>query len=1117
VDTRIQHVGTRPGERPQAPLRLYLLGRFDAVRADAPIPQHAWRRRRPADLLKLVALAPGRTLPREQVLEALWPEKDAASGANNLHRALYDLRQVLGGRWVDVERGEVALRGDVWVDVDAFEEAAARGGREGWTQAVALYRGDLAPEDLESPWLQPRRQALRARFVDAAFPLARAAASEGDAQLAVPLLRRILEVDPATEEAHRLLMRLLAGSGRRGEALRQYDACELALRAAGLAPSEEARHLRAAIQRGEVGPSRARPALDGARRAARRLLGTTDPAPVRGRGPLLLLLEALVEQGSGAIVLLGERGVGTTRLAVEAALLAQARGAAVLCGIGGTLPGAPYAAFADVFREEARAHPAIPDPFAAAAQGVGGERVRRAVFEGVEAALRAAADGRPIFLLLDDLHAADESSLNLLHFLARRAKALRLMTVATVAEDAIHAGTPIQAALAHLDAARLARGVRVPRLSLAGTREQVADLTEGPVPEETARRIYAITDGAPLLVEEVVRAQRESGQALPADPGAAIRARVARLGARAEALLAAAAVAGSRFDFEPVRLVSGLTAHEAALALDACLEARLVDEDGAGYHFHHAVVRDAVYDGLAPERRAALHAAVADALEAVAGAHEPPSETIAFHRRRAGQESSALRHLVAAGHRAAARAGLREALAFYSAALELSRREAAPDPAARLELLDATGRAQLLLGEAAAAARTFAKAAQPADGADPSDPALRARLHRLAALALASARQLAEAHAAIAEGLAAADEAAGDGVAALRLLEAQLRWHEGRPGEALEAAGACAAAAEGAGDPELLARGRDLAALARAAAGEPLPAPDAASPERLQDSAPDHLFDLHLALWDGDLLGDATASEVGQAAGLLGERARARDAREAAAAARSGEGAAALAAGDRELAEVILRDALAAHRAAGSALGEALALERLASVLTQGGRLDEARDAVDEGIVVAERGVLRQHALTRLHATQARNRLAAGALYQAEDAVREASESAVRHGECVACDAAFRPEAVRVLLARGRIAEADAEAEQLEEIARRRGGKVLRAVARLARARVLAAQGLGAVARAALAEAREAFWVAGHRYEAARCARLEVRIAGPAAVTDEVRALDALVVVDADA
>src|SRR5512133_3002477 len=116
------------GCRAVSSLKLYLLGRFEVVRADAPIPAQAWRRRRPADLLKLVALTPGRALTREQAIDALWPDKDPMSGANNLHRALYDLRQILGGRWVDIERGQLRLRADAWLDVDAFEAAVAQGG-----------------------------------------------------------------------------------------------------------------------------------------------------------------------------------------------------------------------------------------------------------------------------------------------------------------------------------------------------------------------------------------------------------------------------------------------------------------------------------------------------------------------------------------------------------------------------------------------------------------------------------------------------------------------------------------------------------------------------------------------------------------------------------------------------------------------------------------------------------------------------------------------------------------------------------------------------------------------------------------------------------------------------
>jgi hypothetical protein len=231
---------------------------------------------------------------------------------------------------------------------------------------------------------------------------------------------------------------------------------------------------------------------------------------------------------------------------------------------------------------------------------------------------------------------------------------------------------------------------------------------------------------------------------------------------------------------------------------------------------------------------------------------------------------------------------------------------------------------------------------------------------------------------------------------------------------------------------------------------------------------------------------------------------------------RLGEGVFALAAGQLEAAELALRGALEGFRAVGSAVGEALAMERLATIFTILGRLDAAQELIDEGIVVAERAVLRRHALTRLHAASARNRLAAGLHTAAEDAVREASETSARHGECASCDAVFRPVAVRVALLRGRLRDADVEVAALEELARERGGRGLLAVTWLARGRVLAAQGRADEARLAFAQARAGFLAAGQRYEAARCVRLESRLGGME-MHAVLRELDALVVVDADA
>ena len=254
---------------------------------------------------------------------------------------------------------------------------------------------------------------------------------------------------------------------------------------------------------------------------------------------------------------------------------------------------------------------------------------------------------------------------------------------------------------------------------------------------------------------------------------------------------------------------------------------------------------------------------------------------------------------------------------------------------------------------------------------------------------------------------------------------------------------------------------------------------------------------------------------MGRAAGLVAERARERRDREGIASGQYGEAVAALAAGQLEAAEVLLRDARAGFAEVGSGMGEALALERLGALFTRLGRLEEAGKSLGQAVVLAERGLLRRHVVTRLHAAEVRHRLAAGRNGEAEAMAREASESAARHGECLVCDAAFRPEAIRVALAFGRLDEAELEARALEDIARQRGGRGVLAVARLARARVLGARDQAEEALVSLAQARAGFLAAGQRYEAARAVRLEARLRG--SLPEAWRELDALVRVDADA
>ena len=1079
-----------------APLKVFLLGGFQVVREDTPIPQDSWRRRRPADLLKLAALTPGRVLTRAAVIETLWPDKDPASGANNLHRALYDLRQILGGRWVDLERGRVRMRREVWVDVDAFEAAAASSESNAQEAAVALYRGDLSPEDPESPWLASRREALRAKLAVAALPVARAVASRGDVPAAISLLRRVLEVEPVREEPHRLLARLLAGSGRRADALRQLETCEATLRAKGAAaPSAELRELRDAVIRGELGPPHARLAYDGYGRAARRLLGTAEPAPLRGRAGSLLLFESLVEQGSGSLVLLGERGVGKTRLAVEGARIAQEAGAVVLCGTFEPAGPTPYRCFSDAFAEYQRAGgTAGQDPFSTQVRDlIAPETEKARLFEAVKVQLAAIAGGRPLYLLVDDLHRADESSANLFHFLARAARPLKLMLVATCREDAVHSGAPVQMLLAHLDCERLARGVRVQRLDLRASGEQLADIL-GTAPSETlAAQFYRVTDGTPFYTEELARAFQESGHVeVPEDPAAAVRERVARLGPNVMALLEPAAVAGRRFQFEVVRPAAGLDPPDALAALDQVLEARIVDEDGGGYHFHNSLVREAIYGALPAARRLSLHRAVADAIEARALASptgvEDAAEELAHHRRAGDQPERAFVHLVTSGRRASTRAGLREANAFFEAALELADAAGASGPQ-RFELLQALGDVSLAQAELPGAVRAFDTASAISDmsGWCPA-PGQRVSARRGAAVALLLGGRLADARAQLEAALADAGTGQDEERAQALHLLSQIDWHAGRAGDALESARRSGEEAQRAGAWALASRANDMATLAAAALGPSTPAP----PEPVAP-CPEQPFEVHLALWECSLLGDRSLSDLAAGVSAFAARAAQRQAPSAIALARAMEGTLAARAAWFDIAEPAFREAQRIFHAAGSALGEVFAFDGLAALYTARGRVEEAMAVLGEAVLVAERSTFRLHALTRVHATLARNRLAAGAVYAAEDAVREASELIARHGECAVCHALFRPEVVRVSLARGHVAEAESDVAEFEALAGRRGGRGLGALARQARGRVLAARGEHREAAAAFLEAAEAFDSLGTRLEAARALSLAAR------------------------
>lgn len=309
--------------RPQ--LRVVLLGGFDLGVGDRTVDSSTWRLSRARDIIKVLALSPGRRLQRDQVLELLWPGRDLESAVNNLHQVLHAARQAIGAVGGDghaclrLENETLALcpKGDLSVDADEFEslarEALDSHRRADYERALRLYSGDLLPDDRYADWAAGPREILHRLKLDVMIGLAGRLAEDRELAAAADLLRRLLVEDATNESAHRDLMRVYALAGDRGAAARQYESLEKTLRdELGVAPEQITQDLHHEIAAGHVvgveggSYSAARPKTN---------LGTAFSSFV-GRQHELGEMRRLMRT-SRMVTLVGPGGCGKTRLAVE--------------------------------------------------------------------------------------------------------------------------------------------------------------------------------------------------------------------------------------------------------------------------------------------------------------------------------------------------------------------------------------------------------------------------------------------------------------------------------------------------------------------------------------------------------------------------------------------------------------------------------------------------------------------------------------------------------------------------------------------------------------------------------------------------------------------------------
>ncbi len=359
-----------------------------------------------------------------------------------------------------------------------------------------------------------------------------------------------------------------------------------------------------------------------------------------GRGKELAWLDgALASGGPRTLLLGGEAGIGKTRLLAEFAARAQAAGARVLTGsclhVGaGTLPYAPVsqalrqlvrqvdppvlAELAGAFRPElARLVPDLggPDPLPPTV----GELARARLFEGLLRLLERLAAERPLLLAVEDVHWADQSTLDLLAFVVPNLAEVAVVLVVSYRSDELHRRHPLRPVLAALD-----RHATVERAELrALDRQELGGLLTGilgTVPEAgLLDGVLARSDGNPFFAEELLAAEREGGPgALSATVRDLLQARVDGLSDEARQVLRIAAVAGRRVGHG--LLAAAWPLGEGAL-LAAVREAvdhqlLLADPDGEAYVFRHALLQEVVEADALPGERRGLHAALARSLDA---------------------------------------------------------------------------------------------------------------------------------------------------------------------------------------------------------------------------------------------------------------------------------------------------------------------------------------------------------------------------------------------------------------------------------------------------------------------------------------------------------------------
>lgn len=715
-------------------LTLHLLGAFTLSIDGKPVSGIA--RTRMQDLLVYLFLHRQRPSPRAVIAAALWPETSDVQALKNLRTIYARLRDLLSAtdRLLAVDNQSMQWRGDaLQVDVVDFEQRVARADSERRTQspraveayqsALDAYRGDLLPGDF-NPWVVEARERLRHQWLDAQDALITLLVAQREYRRALSLAHDLVRADRVSEPAYMRQMEVLLGMGNRAGALSTYHDCARILAdELGVDPGVPMQRLYERVLFADVLEETAVASPDPRAPSATATLAqvAVNRSRLIGREQeMTWLRQSWTAARAGApqvALLLGEAGIGKTRLAEEFAAQVVRGGGEVIVARSFSGARIAYQSVAEwlgsptlarylpdvdeVWRVEAsRLVPGMTAglPNAPAPEPLTQPWQTHRFLQGMAEVLVAGCTPEtPRLLVLDDAHWVDADTFAWLPLLLKTAAGRPLLLLMTVRSEDVEANEALRGLRQSLlRTGELSERTLAP-LDAEETNAVATELASGTLSVDALRQLYRETEGNPLFIVEMVRSgfelSHKDGEAekqddrllgdsmnLPPAIVATLRSRFAQLSEGARSLAECAAVLGREVDYRLLASVSQMDEDALLLRLDELWRRRILNERGAdGYDFTHDKLRQVAYAGMTSARRRVMHRRAAEMLSAQAllaqtlsaqTRDDGPAAQIGAHFERAGELARAVQWYRRAAEEATRLYATAEAVRLYQHLLE---------------------------------------------------------------------------------------------------------------------------------------------------------------------------------------------------------------------------------------------------------------------------------------------------------------------------------------------------------------------------------------------------------------------------------------------------------------